>query len=123
MDRRFYERLPLYVDCMIIDQSTGKEYQAKLCDISEGGVGVLLAAGAFPNVGSSCSIQFVDTFENRNFVISETFSVSNIARSPLGARIGGAFRRALSQQCRSYIQLLSAKRLLNLDPLFLGAAQ
>ena len=123
MDRRFYERLPLYVDCMIIDQSTGKEYQAKLCDISEGGVGILLAAATAPDVGTSCSIQFMDTFDNHNFVISETILVSNIARSSIGARIGGSFRKALSNQCKSYIQLLSARSLLNLDNLYLGAAQ
>lgn len=108
MERRTYERLPIHVDCVVIDKDSNKEYKGTLCDISEGGMGIILETDDVPKINTCCSIQFIDTFDKHTFVISEFIRISNIVKSSTHTRLGGVFYKTISKQCISYIRVISA---------------
>ena len=109
MERRTYERLPVHVDCVIINKDSNTEYKGALCDISEGGMGFILNDTNPPKIGDHCSVQFIDTFEKHTFVISEFIRVNNVAKSSAaGTRVGGVFCNTISKPCLNYIRTMSA---------------
>ena len=109
MERRTYERLPIHVDCVIINKDSNTECKGSLCDISEGGMGFILDDIDPPKIGDRCSVQFIDSFERHTFVISEYIRVNNVAKSSkTGTRVGGVFCNKISEPCLNYIRTMSA---------------
>lgn len=107
LDRRFYERIPRYIDCSVVNREMGNEYRGILCDISEGGVGISLLGSCLPNLGSICTIQFVDELD-RVYIITEDIIITNVSKTIGGVRIGASFRGYPSNNCISYLRLLCA---------------
>ena len=109
MERRQYDRLPLYIDCILFDRVKGHEYVGKLCDISEGGVGLYIEGTQHPEIHSICTIQFTDTLQQQDFGVIEPVYITNFSSVRNGVRVGGLFCRSVSPQCISYIRMLIAR--------------
>ena len=79
MERRYYKRLLLDISCILINNYT--EYEGHLCDISESGVGIIINDNNNFIIGDLFTIQFVDSYKNYTFVISEIVKIVNILKN------------------------------------------
>lgn len=118
MERRYYNRLPLELECLVFDKNTNKEYQGSLTDISEGGIGIYLGGvDEYPQEGSYCTVQFIGSFRGYDFIVSEVIQIINVSKVAGSIRLGGVFRKQLSDQCVHFIQLVSSDQFFNFNQL------
>lgn len=107
MERRYYKRLLLNISCILINNYI--EHEGHLCDISESGVGIIINDNNNFIIGDLFTIQFVDSYKNYTFVISEIVKIVNILKNDDNSiRLGCIFYKQISQECLDYIHILNA---------------